>query len=171
MGDAYFRCASGVTPLSWLYSHSTNGEGDVERCIGCVALTESTNVRNQFELLTQYLFTYGLEENYADCCVCLWNIMFCNCLAICFFPSSRLFQDIGKFRAKKYFTDHRIANIIQLVVAKSQCFFRLKKNCFFRYTRFKLVLASQISWSTKKEIFHSFWFWINSSSCFEISCD
>ena len=43
--------------------------------------------------------------------------MFCNCLAICFPPSSRLSRNIGEFRVKKYFTDHRRANTILLVFA------------------------------------------------------
>ena len=33
------------------------------------------------------------------------------------FFSLRLFQNIGKFRAKKYFTDHGTVNTIQLIVA------------------------------------------------------
>lgn len=60
----------------------------------------------------------------------------------------------------------------------SQCFFSLHQTAITRYADFKLLLARQIiviiqkayiSWSTKNEIFHSFWFWINNYSRFEIT--
>ena len=57
-----------------------------------------------------------------DNCVCLESITPCNCLAVCFLPSSRLFENIGEFGAKKYFTEHRTANAIQLVVAIKENF-------------------------------------------------
>ena len=51
-------------------------------------------------------------------CVCLKSITLCNCLS----PSTsaslpHFFQNIGEFGAKKYFTDQRAANTIQLFVA------------------------------------------------------
>ena len=40
-----------------------------------------------------------------------------NCLVICFLLLSKLFWNIGEFVAKKYSTDYRTANSIQLIVA------------------------------------------------------
>ena len=50
---------------------------------------------------------------------CYWVCLKSKTLCICqFFPSSsQLFRNIGKFWAKKYFTDHQRANKIQLFVA------------------------------------------------------
>ena len=37
-------------------------------------------------------------------------------------PLMQLFQNIGEFEAKKYFTDHQTANKIQLYIAKRRNF-------------------------------------------------
>ena len=48
-------------------------------------------------------------------CVCLKSKTLCNCLSFSSF--SHTFRNNGEFGSKKYFTDHRTANRIQLFVA------------------------------------------------------
>ena len=60
-----------------------------------------------------------------SCCVYLLSITPCNCLAICFLPSSRFLQNIGEFGAKKHITDHRTADKTQFVVVIKRIFFGL----------------------------------------------
>ena len=50
---------------------------------------------------------------YSVYCVCLKNITLCDCQSRCC-SSAVLFQNIGEFGAKKYFTDHRTAKTIKL---------------------------------------------------------
>ena len=48
---------------------------------------------------------------------CLKSITRCNCLSPSVSSMPRIFQSIGESGAKKYFTDHRTANTVQLFVA------------------------------------------------------
>ena len=61
-----------------------------------------------------------LCSSFCNCCVCVKRITLCNCLCSSSFPYSRfstsLIRNIGEFRAKKDFTDHRTANAIKLLV-------------------------------------------------------
>ena len=71
-----------------------------------------------FFCLSQFcsiFFLLLLKKNY---CVCVKHKVFCNCLCSSSPSSSRDFasviQNIGKFGAKNYFTDHRTANTIHI---------------------------------------------------------
>ena len=68
---------------------------------------------------TDALFQTGINGK----TVYLKSITLCKWLVICFLFLSRLFRNIEEFAAKKYFTDYRTANTIQLVVAIKGHFF------------------------------------------------
>ena len=70
-----------------------------------------------FELRVPIFITNGYHRKanacspWTSCCFCVKRIMLCNCL--CFYSScfsASIIRNIGEFRAKNYFTDHRTAN-------------------------------------------------------------
>ena len=52
-----------------------------------------------------------IQFNFAFC-ICVKRKTLCNCLCSSSYDSASLIQNIGKFRAKKHFTDHQAANTI-----------------------------------------------------------